>query len=391
MDGGKTQLQVTDLEGGRSKTLATGVSTAEYDSGHLLYVREGALMARPFDLARLEFTGDPFRIEAAVETNANGRRAMFGSSGNGIVAFRRPSGTVESLSWFGRDGRELGPLQQNAMLGNHHEVSPDGRRVAFGSSTSNTENGDLWVTDIERGVNSRLTSNPALDWVSAWSPDGRRLAFTSNRNSAANSYQLYVIDADTPGSEKPLVIDDKSKHHMAWSPDGKHIVYEVEGPGQYDLWSAPVEGGGKPAPLVATEFSENQPAFSPDGRWLAYISNRTGRHEVYVREFPGGPSTAVVQVSTAGGIQPRWRKDGKELLYLAADGHIMSVPVQSATAAFVPGNPVRLFRTELLGVRAATHYTMTTDAQRFLLPSLGSGIRQEPYIFLVNWVPPAKR
>jgi hypothetical protein len=30
---------------------------------------------------------------------------------------------------------------------------------------------------------------------------------------------------------------------------------------------------------------------------------------------------------------------------------------------------------------------MSSDGQRFLLPSLGAAIRQEPLIFVVNWLP----
>ncbi len=387
--GANQELCAANLASGTVRTLTTSTSRAQYDSGHLLYVRDGILTARPFDLKRLEFTGEPFRVASPVDTNNTGRLASYAASGNGVLMYRQPSETVLSLQWYSREGKELGPLQQSVIVGNHHEVSPDGGRVAFGTSASSDANGDIWITDVSRGVNSRLTSHPALDWVPAWSPDGRRLAFTSTRDSSSGRDQLYVLETDRPGSEKPLLVDDRVKHHLAWSPDAKTIVYEARASEeQYDLWAVPVEGGGKPRPVIVTEFHDAQPAFSPDGRWLAYISNRTGRFEVYVREFGAGDSAAVVQVSTDGGIQPRWRRDGKELCYLSADGFIMSVPVQSATAAFIPGTPARLFRTELLGIRASTHYTMTPDGQRFLLPSSGTGIRQEPYVFMVNWAPP---
>jgi Tol biopolymer transport system component len=40
---------------------------------------------------------------------------------------------------------------------------------------------------------TRLTSNPAVDIVPAWSPNGRKLAFTSDRDG---NYEVYTMRAD---------------------------------------------------------------------------------------------------------------------------------------------------------------------------------------------------
>jgi hypothetical protein len=39
----------------------------------------------------------------------------------------------------------------------------------------------------------------------------------------------------------------------------------------------------------------------------------------------------------------------------------------------------------------ATHFTMTGDAQRFLLPSWGERMRAQPYIVVMNWLAGVRR
>ena len=65
-------------------------------------------------------------------------------------------------------------------------------------------------------------------------------------------------------------------------------------------------------------------------------------------EAMGSPTVGAKQkVSIAGGTQPAWRADGKELFYVAADGKMMSVPVDSGAASLKLGVPIPLFQTRL--------------------------------------------
>ena len=59
----EAQIWLYSRSTGASKLLVDGGADARYvSSGHLLYVREGALLAVPFDLKRLEVTGGPVGV-----------------------------------------------------------------------------------------------------------------------------------------------------------------------------------------------------------------------------------------------------------------------------------------------------------------------------------------
>src|SRR5207245_2782644 len=120
-----------------------------------------------------------------------------------------------------------------------------------------------------------------------------------------------------------------------WSPDGKWIVYQLDG-GKTgtDLWLAPTGGqasaDNKPITYLQTPFVESEARFSPDGKWMAYTSNESGRNQVYVQAIPAG--SGKWQISTEGGSAPHWRRDGKEIFYIALDRKLMVVPMRLGPA-----------------------------------------------------------
>jgi Tol biopolymer transport system component len=230
-------------------------------------------------------------------------------------------------------------------------------------------NVDVWVYDLARNVNQRLTSDLALDDSPVWSHDGKRVAFASSR---AGHYDLYQIAANGAGREELLYASGENKFPTSWSPDGHYLLYRTQArETNGDIWVLPLDGTSKHSPvaLVHTRANEGDGTISPDAHWIAYVSDDTGIAEVYVQPFtlpsasvdsPDGPK---VLVSKKGGRRPRWRADGKELFYNSLDGALMSVAV-SAGATFHPGIPQLLFRTPAAWFSQAD---ATSDATRFLV------------------------
>jgi Tol biopolymer transport system component len=213
------------------------------------------------------------------------------------------------MSWIDRTGKRT-PLGQPGGI-TVAAISPDGKRVVFSKRVETSDNADLWMIDVARGVSSRFTFRPGVSADPVWSPDGSRIIFEANNSS------IYDKPASGSGEEK-LLSGGINSRPLDWSPDGRSVVYQEFGrtTGQ-DLWILPLEGDRKPRPYLATPFDERDAQFSSDGRWMAYASNESGLLQVYVQSIPA--SGSKFQISSAGGIQPRWRRDGKELFYISAD------------------------------------------------------------------------
>jgi eukaryotic-like serine/threonine-protein kinase len=152
----------------------------------------------------------------------------------------------------------------------------------------------------------------------------------------------------------------------------------------------PLFGDRKPVPFVQGKFAATSAQFSPNGRYVAYTSNETGRHEVYVQTFP--KATGKWQISTTGGEEPMWRRDGKELFYLShgesASGgdKLMSVAVDTNSAAFQAGIPKELFETQLIPLWYWRNvYAVSPDGQRFLMIVPAAQAKPQPITVVLNW------
>jgi len=378
----------------RKRLVATEYNAAYSPSGHLLFVKDDALMAQPFDATSLSFSGDAFPVLEQVALFKMGGAApvaTYSLSATGVIAWRPRSTAMlepKQLTWFNRSGEKLETLGVPGVYISP-SLSPDERSVAVSlvDPVSNVNNRrDIWILDAARGTRRRLTFDPADEGNPVWSPDGSRIAFFSDRRGVREIYQKRV---DGSGDDELLLASQVQPLNLEdWSPDGRFLVYSspMGLPHRMDLFLLPMSPAGerKPVTFLETEAGENMGAVAPSGRWLAYRSQQAGRGEVYVGDLlpQGQRGPGKWQVSTAGGWRPRWRRDGRELLY-AADSTLMAVAVKPEAASFEGTPPRALF--DIPSRAFQDGFVVTRDGQRFLLAvPLKSA---ESVRVLVNWLP----
>ena len=377
----------------KPRLLLQGGSNAKYASGSVLFMRDTTLMAQPFDVKRLELTGEAVPVAERVQIGgASGRTGAFSVSQTGVLAYQAQTDVGSQPVWVDRTGKQIGVLGDPADYGDYGgiELSPDGTHVAVSLRDSATLTNDIWLFDAARGLRTRFTFDPANEISSIWSPDGSRLVFDSNRKGPGELYQKASSGA---GNEDVLLADNVAKRPVSWSPDGRFILY-VRFPGGSTvdhLWVLPLFGDRKPFPFLQTPFNETHGQFSPDGHWIAYQSSVSGRAEVYVAPFPG--PGGKWQISTVGGRFPRWRRDGKELFYLAPDNRLMAATVNGQGSAFEVGAVRPLFQagTRTAGDPAAYPYDVSAGGQRFLVNTFLDQAAQAPITIVQNWTAGLKR
>jgi Tol biopolymer transport system component/DNA-binding winged helix-turn-helix (wHTH) protein len=353
--------------------------------GHLLFGREGGLMAQAFDTDLLRLTGEAAPIAARLGTahgaNISYRRRIFTASANGLLVYDPDTDRQRSqMLWVDRQGKTLHTLKQLDDV-SIPSLSRDESRIVVARKDVATNNNDLWLTD-PRGDNPvKFTFDPGSDLLGLWSPDGRRIVWTSTRNGR---FDLYEKEVSSSGKDALLLRSDEAKFPLDWSADGRYLLYRQIGPQtSHDIFVLPTGGGRKPFSYLQTPAMENGAAFSPDGRWIAYASDESGRVEVYVESFPthGGKR----QISPGGGSGPRWRADGKELYYHSLDGKLMAVSVTNGGETLATGTPTALFSFRPAGAPTVPSYTATRDGQRFLLSAIVDTVPGAPLSVVQDW------
>jgi dipeptidyl aminopeptidase/acylaminoacyl peptidase len=362
---------------------------ATYASGYLLFLRDQALMAQPFNLKRLELSGDPMLVAQQVGFNGAVAHPLFTVSQTGTLVYQ--SGNLDNgwnLLWLGRDGKPVAPSPQpdRYIL---PALSPDGKRMAVGIFTGTQGVGDLWIYDLARGTNTRVTFGPSNNGSPVWSPDGKTIYYGSSGNGLSH---ISAKAADGSGSER-VVLETPNivEQPASISSDGRYLAYlrkDLAKDAGSHIWVLPLFGDGKPFPIEQDTWVEKDARISPDGKWMAYVSNDSGRNQVYITPFPGGG--AKWEVSKDGGSWPRWRGDGKELFYLDNSDNIIAVDLTVSGNAIDLGVPHVLF--QAIGVqRDYGPFDVTADGKKFLINSGNIAQGGQPLTLVQNWLEAIKK
>jgi Tol biopolymer transport system component len=338
------EIVAYSMASGQRKTLQRGGFYARYlPSGHVVYMHAGTLFAVPFDLKRLEVTGQPAPVLEDVATNpvgSGGAQFSFSDTGNLAYVAGRGGGQNVSIYWMDHEGK-FKPLSEASRAYLNPAFSPDGKRLAV--EILEGKRSDIWVYDWERDTPTRLTFAGEGNTNPVWTPDGQRITYSSQEKGGVPD--LWWIRADGAGDAQRLAESKSQQAAGSWRPDGKVLAFRQLNSGtNYDIMTLPIEGDeksgwkpGEPKPFVNSAFNEGDPAFSPDGRWLAYMSNESDNYEVYVRPFPG--PGGKWQISTGGGALPKWSRNGKELFYRTPDSKIMAVSYTASGDSFHADKP----------------------------------------------------
>ena len=379
-----SQIALLFLETGEQKVLLAGRQARYAATGHVVYglFDSGTLMAAPFDLARLEVTGDSVPVLEGVRgTTTAAIDYSFSRTGTLVYV---PAGEGEepfNLVWVNREGvvERLGTPPHDYW---YPRLSLDGRRLAVRIGS------DIWVHDISRQTLTRLSFEGVND-LPVWTPDGKRVTWRSNREGPGN---LFWKLADGSGPAERLSTGEFRQNPSSWSPDGQTLAFYQRpgagGPSDRDIWLLPLQGDRQPRPFLQTPFDESASVFSPDGRWLAYVSHESGRGEIYVQPFPG--PGGKWQISTEGGQEPVWARSG-ELFYRSLGGQKMMAVEITTEPVFSAGTPQLVFEGSYQpSLGRIAMYDVTRDGQRFVMIEPRQGA-EAPINVVLNWFEELKR
>ena len=374
-------IMVGSLDSASMKPLVQSRAPGIYTPpGYLLYRREGALVAQPFDAVTAELHGSPAPIADRVGFNVITYQALASASSTGRLAYQSSIVTAR-LNWYDRRGTLV---EAAGPEGGYNTIclTPDDRRVVYELADDRTADVDIWTRELTGGPASRLTFNPAVDFYPVCPRSADAVVFATLREGPPNLFRVLL---NAPGSELAVHQSPLAKLPNDVSRDGRLLVFSALQAGTgWDIFVMSLPNGS-PTRFAATSAEERTGRLSPDSRWIAYVSNESQRTEVYVQPFP--PTGAKWQVSTGGGEQPQWRQDGRELYYVTPDKKLMAVDITSTPSVFARGEPRVLMETRMTGWErlgaGCCQYAPSKDGQRFLISSATSSVI--PITVVLNW------
>ena len=122
-----------------------------------------------------------------------------------------------------------------------------------------------------------LTSAASSDRNPAWSPDGRHIVFDSDRDG---NWNLFVVSLDGGGLRR-LTDHPASDRRGRWAPDGTRLVFDSDRGGSPGLYIRDVNGTASRV-VVDGPGEDSFPDWSPDGTRVAFSSSRSGNLDIHV-------------------------------------------------------------------------------------------------------------
>jgi len=359
-------------------TLIEGAEHGWYlNTGHIVYIVGGKLLAVAFDVASMTVKSDPVVLVEGIARGAVGRGpGHYAISNSGPLVYIPGPASPGELTFYLAAIDRAGKVQTlNAPPAAYHfpRVSSDGQRIVIG--IENGKDADLWTYDLSGATAMRKLTFGGRNRFPVWSPDSQYIAFQSDREGDA---AIFRQRADTGGNAERLTKPEPGTQHVpeSWSRSGI-ISFSVQSGARFSLSTLSLSDKrvthfpGVESNVVAGS------AFSPNGKWIAYQAGEVaigGGNNVaaFVEPFPPTGDKYQVSPTNRNGFHQFWSRDGDELFYTAGAGTGQWFAVKVVTQpVFTIGLPVQLPNRDLPFVGNAPflprNYDITPDGKRIIV------------------------
>jgi Tol biopolymer transport system component len=368
-------LYLGSVAGGAGKFLLHTHANGAYANGHVLFMNDHVLMAQPFDLGRLELSGEPAVVQDGVEEHRTWWMSVFSASQNGTLIFAPAIQPDNQLLWMDSHGKKLGAVGEQGRYVSVR-LSPDGGQLAV---ERDRPHHDIWLHDLRRNFGNQFTPG-ATAGLPVWSNDGSKIAFSYEKPGGLD---LHVKSVTGAQDEEVLLAPNGYAFPLDWSSDGSVLLYYTDDGTELhaELRVMAMHGPRTSRLLLKAPLYTSDGIFSPDMRWIAYSTRESGAQRVFATPYPGpGPR---IPISPGYGGNPVWQKDGHAILYLGDNSSIRVTEVRENGSDLTVGTTREISQVIEAPVGEGFQFDIAKDG-RILLISRGNDNRTQ-LVVVSNW------
>lgn len=203
--------------------------------------------------------------------------AALGLSPSYRILFASERNAKDTLSLFsiaadGRDLKQHVKIAVNRRGEYEPSVSPDGKKIAF--TTYRYGGWKIATANLDGSNVRRLTMDPQYAYDASWSPDSKRIIYRRIVNEGGaysrGNGDIFSINVDGTNNVNLSKAKDEHARNPAFSPDGKHIVYDAFVGDELKIMLMEQDGNHQSAITAPTRYAF-APSWSSDGKWIAHL------------------------------------------------------------------------------------------------------------------------
>lgn len=176
--------------------------------------------------------------------------------GAGRLAYAAGVAGQRRIHVIGADGAGDRELTASEPADQYDPAWSRRNRIAFVSPTPTGE--DVFTVSARGGTPRRLTARPGNDADPAFSPDGSQIAYVRGAGG------IWVMSAYGRGKRRVVHVPGGVEQGVAWSPDGRRLVFGGGPPGARRIYSVRLDGRGL-TPLSLPRSDGSDPDWQPTG------------------------------------------------------------------------------------------------------------------------------
>ena len=173
---------------------------------------------------------------------------------------------------------------------------------------------DLHVIELtpeltSKGPPRRLTEQNSRATGIAWTPDGRSLIYGIGAIARSYLWRVPLVG----GQPERLELAGDHAQFPAVSSQGGKLAYTRLG-FDYDIWK--FGSNGRPEDFLSSTLDDRNAQFSPDGKKIAFESRRLGMDaQLWVANSDGTNPVPLTEGAKGVGGSPRWSPDSRSIVF----------------------------------------------------------------------------
>lgn len=146
--------------------------------------------------------------------------------------------------------------------------NPSGENQLIVAGSEENKGTNLFLFDLEKRTNRRITNNKAINTAASFSPDGKQVVYVSDK---IGGRKLFVKNLET-GEETMISAGNGIYDKPAWSPDGRLIAFVKILKGRFYLGIMTTTGDGER--YLTSDYLLEGVKWSPNSRYLIYTKQK---------------------------------------------------------------------------------------------------------------------